>query len=488
MSSTGRLEHPVNPTAQRLLFGGAIDPQDPVTAATLRHHSTVDLAHVLMLAEGKIVDEEAARHLVACVCNLRADGFSDLEGRPAPRGLYLAYESFLCERLGSDVGGILHTGRSRNDLHVTALLLRLRESYERLVGEALRLGITMLRRGERYRRLVMPAYTHYQPAVPITYGHYLCGATLALCRNAGALLDAGRELDESPLGAGAIGGTTIPIDVGRTARLLGFASTTANSVAAIASRDVVLRLLADSAVLGVLLGRVAHDLLLWSTQEFGFLRLPDDLVGSSSMMPQKRNPFLLEHVQGRGGALLGAFVEAAAAMHATPFSNSAAVGTEAVRDVEAVLGRAAEAEILLRIVVASAEPDAGAMEQRAADGYTSATAFAERLATAGVPFREAHHTVGAAVRAAVAEGSAPLEEAAKETAAEADVEVAGLEPAAVSTAASYGGGPGAIEASIGATREALRARVRQLRAQVDRWRVAERELDVTVEHFAKGAR
>src|SRR5262249_17458275 len=202
---------------------------------------------------------------------------------------------------------------ARNDLNATVLRIRLRQPILRLLSESLRLQAVLLRRARKFRRIVMPAYTHYQAAVPVTYGHYLAGVAGALERDILGLIEGSRELDFCPLGAGSVGGTTLPIDQQRTASLLGFSGPVLHSIDAVASRDIVTRMLAAISILGITLSRLAADLLLWTTSEFGFLKLPDRLVGSSSMMPQKRNPFILEHVQGRSAAAIGAFVAAATA-------------------------------------------------------------------------------------------------------------------------------------------------------------------------------
>ncbi len=274
------------------------DPPRPAWKAELDRITHVDLAHVVMLAERRIVGAGTASTLLAAITELREQDYRALETVPAPRGLYLAYESHLIDILGDETGGVLQTGRSRNDLGVTCLQLALREPYRRLSEELSELGRVLLERAHEHREVLMPAYTHFQAAVPVTYGHYLLGLAQAFERDARALAQAGELLERCPLGAGSIGGTTVPINPGRTANLLGFGEPVRNSVDAIATRDTALRLLSTAVVLGVTLDRAALDLLMWSSAEFGLVTIPDGLVGSSSMMPQKRNAFVLEHVQG----------------------------------------------------------------------------------------------------------------------------------------------------------------------------------------------
>ena len=255
-----------------------------------------------MLAEQDLVDRAAAAALLAEIELLRAGGFAPLQGAEARRGHYLLYEDWLAGRLGERTAGILRTGRSRNDLNATVLLLRLRPPVERLVTATLRLQAVLLAGSRRHAGTVMPAYTHYQPAVPTTYGHHLGGVARALDRDLAALGAAAAGLDACPLGAGVGHGTALPIVPARTAALLGFERPAPHALDAVASRDVILRLLSAAAILGVTVSRLGADLLLWTTAEFAFLELPDELVGSSSAMPQKRNPFLFGAREGPFGA------------------------------------------------------------------------------------------------------------------------------------------------------------------------------------------
>ncbi|MFJ9121230.1 argininosuccinate lyase [Streptomyces sp. NPDC102394] len=474
---TGRLRTALDARAHRIVYDQYRPGADDPIGQELRLISEVDRAHLVMLAERGTVDAARAGALLDTIEALRADDFAPVRERPMPRGLYLAYEGWLVDRLGQETGGVLHTGRSRNDLNATTVRLRVRTPYARLLAETLELAEVLLEKAERYRDVTMPAYTHGQPAVPISYGHYLCGVAGAVLRSAGDLLDAGGEIDINPLGAGAVGGTSVPVDPARTAELLGFTGASANSVDAVASRDFVLRMLSAAAVLGVLMARIARDLTWWTTEEFGLLRMADDLVGSSSMMPQKRNPFLLEHIQGRSSAALAGFTGAATAMSTAGYTNAIAVGTEAVRHLWPGLAGTEEAATLLRLVVAGAEPDRARMTARARDGFTAATYLAERLVVDGMPFRTAHHLVGETVLGAL-DGGLPLSDAARAQPAVAGAAAAypanWLEPETVAAACAHGGGPGgtAPEAALTQARAQLAAVTSEFDARRARWTAA----------------
>jgi argininosuccinate lyase len=481
MEDTGRIRRPLDPRARAIVFG---DQVDGALRDELPHYLRIDRAHLVMLVEQGILPAESGRRLLGAMEELEAEDYGALRGRAAPRGLYLLYENHLIERLGDRDGGAVHLARSRNDINATVLRLRLRPVVDGLAREVLRLAAALLRGAERHAELVMPIYTHHQAALPVTYGHYLSGVAAALLRDGEAVEAAAAELERCPLGAGAAGGTTVPIDTERTAALLGFRRGVLHSLDAVASRDLVLRLLGAAAVLGVTLSRLATDLQLWSTAEFGLIAFPDELVGSSSMMPQKRNAFLLEHVQGRAGAPLGAFSAAAMSMHATPFSNSVAVGTEGVRPLWNALEQVTEAALLARLCVAGAQPRPEAMRRRAVEGFTPATELANRLVLGSdLSFRQAHHRVGELVTAA-AEGGEPMSASAERCFAElgAPFDPAWLDPADVAASAAYGGGPAAsslrrVRAELRAAWGSAAARVRE---RSRRWRGGEAALEAAV--------
>jgi argininosuccinate lyase len=477
---TGRMTRALTPTARRIVFD---EHTEDVFHLEMSAIAKVDRAHLVMLAETGIVPKRRVSVLLKAIGELEAGSFQSLRARAAPRGLYLMYENYLSETLGQTVGGTLHTGRSRNDLNATVLKERLRLPFTDLVRSALLLQAIVLSRAARYARTIMPGYTHSQPAFPLSYGHYLAGIASALSRDINGLFAAVQDLQVCPLGAGAGGGTTLPINSSRTASLLGFDSTTANSLDAVASRDPVLRLLASTTLLGVTISRLATDLLTWSSQEYGFLKLPDRLVGSSSMMPQKRNPFLLEVVQGRAATPLGGFVTAVSAAEKTPFTNSIVVGTEAVRPVWQALQATTDAATLTRLVVAGAQPDSEKMYRRAIEGFTLATELANELVRSGTDFRSAHHAVGESVRHSLDQNEPTLAAVARRLSERGfEITPGNLDPAEVVSKTSYGGGPAAetLQRCLKQCRESWSAAAEALRTLKRKWRAADELLMETV--------
>ncbi len=482
MENTGRIRHGLTPSARRMLFGETAEHSIDVE---LRFITEIDRAHLVMLVETCLVKREQACRLLRLIEELRSCRYEPLRNRIAVRGLYLLYEDYLIEQLGAETGGVLHTGRSRNDLNATVLRLRLREPFARLLREGLRLQAALLKGARRYADVVMPVYTHYQAALPITYGHYLLGVACQLERDMAELTTLFSDLNYCPLGAGAAGGTTLTINPARTAALLGFGQPVRHSLDAVASRDFILRLLSNASMLGVTLSRCAADLLLWTTTEIGFISLPDRLVGSSSMMPQKRNPFLLEHIQGRSAAALGALVQSTTAMHAKPFTNSISVGTEGVAPVWAALQSILEAALLTRLVVSGARPNREAMLRRAEDGFTTATELANRLMTvAGMPYRKAHHIAGTIVRAAIEQGQPSLKEAAAQSHPELNLSALfeELNPARVAQASSFGGGPGvaSFDECFAAVRAGWANQAQRKREEMEKWSAAQAALNTEV--------
>ncbi|MER9293367.1 lyase family protein [Mesorhizobium sp. M0510] len=364
----------------------------------LRHQATIDEAHLVMLADQGLVSQAVAADLLKHILALQEEGFQCLEGRDAPRGVYLAYEAELAARAGPENAGWLHLGRSRNDLNATISLLVLREAAYSISEQIGTAQDALLERMDEASRLVAPLYSQYQIALPGSPGHYLLGVFFALTRERQRLHCLLDDIRNCPMGAGAGGGTSIPIDPFKTANLLGFELPSFNSLDAVASRDHHLQALSVFAGISILLSRVAQDLQVWTTREYALIDVPDNLAGGSSMLPQKKNPFLLEHIKGSASSVIGAYVSAATATCKAPFSNSIEVsnyGCSSVSLAEEALKRALA---LTSLIVKFMSFNVLSMRENLEDGSSMTTVAAERMASQGVPFREAHTKVGEIAR------------------------------------------------------------------------------------------
>lgn len=392
-----------------------------------------------MLAEQQIISREQAARLLRTVSEVAAGGFAAALSRPRPRGLYLAWEQVISELCGPATGGLLHTGRSRNDLNSTATALTLRHLGLGIAAEGCRLLTALLSSATRHIDAVMAIHTHYQPAMPITYGYYLTGIALALQRDLDRLAHSLKSIRRCPLGANAVAGSDLPLDTNRTATLLGFEAGPLHAVDAIASRDIAFDILGVAASLSMTVSRLGADMQFWSTAELAYLEFPDWLVGGSSAMPQKRNAFLLEYLKARPGRVAGAWVAAVIATKGAPFTNSIEVGTEAMAPVAPALRTTQEMLAIAALVVAGARFQPGTARDAASQSYVEATAMANELVRRGVPFRTAHEQIGIAVRHAV-DGDGDWPPPGQEK----------LDPLTAADRARYGGGPGSRAESLAA--------------------------------------
>lgn len=397
LQDTGRIKSTLHPEASAIVFDA--DLRRAITDE-LPFYAEIDRAQAVMLERVGLIDRALAKKVLVELDRLQAEEFHSVSDSPAPRGSYLAYEDHLRSMIGKEASN-LHLGRSRNDINATLVKLKLREPYRELTGELLELLRVLCRQARAHIGTVFPLHTHRQPALPSTLAHHLVAFASALARDLDALLAVHPLLNRCCLGAGVGGGTTLPILPDLTARLLGFATPPVNSIDSVASRDLVLRLLAGSVILGSNLSRIAETLLLW-VAEAGLASLPDELVGSSSAMPHKRNPFLLEQVQGKVGAVTGSFVAAVTGMHNTPFTNCVAVGTEAARHIWPGIDNSIGSVRLMRLCFSGLTVAADAASAMLDRSFVNAMETATRLAIdSGLDFRSAHNEVGQLVTTAV---------------------------------------------------------------------------------------
>ncbi len=358
-----------------------------------RHDIRGSAAHARMLASVGVLTPEEAETLVRGLEQVRDEidrgrmAFSD-----ALEDVHMHVEHRLTEIVGP-VGGKLHTARSRNDQVALALRLYLADAIGELMGLLRGLCEAFLERAEAEAEVLLPGYTHLQRAQPVTFGHHWLAYFEMFLRDMERFRDTLGRTRRSPLGAGALAGSPYPLDRERVARELGFAEICRNSLDAVSDRDFALEFLFDGAVVMMHLSRLAEELVLWSSQEFGFVDLPDGFCTGSSIMPQKKNPDVPELIRGKTGRVYGNLVALLTTMKALPlaYNRDMQEDKEPVFDtldtVRDSLAIAAEMVRGLRI-----RPDRAREALRA--GYITATDLADYLVGKGLPFRQAHEVVG----------------------------------------------------------------------------------------------
>jgi argininosuccinate lyase len=303
----------------RIIYG---DPSDVDFGIDLNFSTDVDLAHLVMLETQNLIPAKAAQKITKEIYKLKKSGFAPLREKPMKRGAYIAYENYLTSTLGIGVAGYLHTGRSRNDLQATIFRLRIRDAYRRVVPQILALERTILGLAAKHTKTPAVIHTQMQPAMPGTFGHFFCGIGEALDAQSEEILRSYALNEISPLGAGAAGGTSLPIDPALSAQLLGFNRTVKNSLCGVAHYEYVLNMMAALSAYAAVLHQLTTTLHLWATREFGFVTFSKSATGTSSMLPQKRNPFILEIIKAKITAMNGTMVSTLQGLHGVPFSNA----------------------------------------------------------------------------------------------------------------------------------------------------------------------
>lgn len=371
-------------------------------SAAFPYLTEVNEAHLLMLHSRKLVSDTIAQKLASAILQMDRDGPEQVKLDPQREDAYFNYEAHLISLTEPDVGGRLHTARSRNDILATIDRLVARDQVITLLDTLAILRQTVLEQAAKYVETVMPGYTHLQPAQPMTYGFYLAGIAQALERDSNRLVQAYEHINLSPLGAGAFAGTPFEIDRKETARLLGFPGVIDNTLDAVASRDFIFEIMAALTLLATTWSRIAQDYFVWSTDKFGLIHFSDSVAGTSSIMPQKKNPVVLEYLKGRAGKVLGLFTGAMASLKGTNFSHTGDANRESIAGFAEMIQECQYGLELLNLVIHNAAPREQDMLNRARRNFCSATDLADALVSkADMSFRQAHHVVGAVVREAM---------------------------------------------------------------------------------------
>ena len=386
----GRFSEPTDRFVQRFTASEAFDRElaSYDIAGSRAHASMLEAVGVLTAAENTAIQEGLARVLA----EIEAGAFQWSVER---EDVHMNIEARLTELIG-DVGKKLHTGRSRNDQVATDMRLYLRTEIDIICGQLTRLQSGIVGLAAQHTETVMPGFTHLQVAQPVTFGHHLMAWYEMLDRDHGRLLDCRQRLNQSPLGAAALAGTTFPIDREQTAIALGFTGPTNNSLDSVADRDFAIEFCAAAALILSHLSRMSEELILWASAQFGFINLPDRFCTGSSIMPQKKNPDVPELVRGKSGRTTGNLVALLTLMKAQPL----AYNKDNQEDKEALFDSVNTLNDCLKAfadMVPAIEAQSGAMRNAALKGFATATDLADYLVRAGVAFRDAHEVVGKAV-------------------------------------------------------------------------------------------
>ncbi len=418
-------------------------------------------AHIAMLAAQGIVSAEDAEAIDDGLQTIAAE--YERDGVPEDWSLediHMTVEARLTELIGP-VAGRLHTARSRNDQVATDFKLWVREAFDQIDAGLAELQRALVTRADEHSSSVMPGFTHLQTAQPVTLGHHLMAYYEMLRRDRSRLADARVRLNESPLGSAALAGTGFPLDREMTAKALGFDRPTANSLDAVSDRDFAMDFLFAASTCAVHLSRLAEEFILWASQPFGFVTMADALSTGSSIMPQKKNPDAAELVRGHAGRVIGCTTALMVTMKGLPLAYSKDMQDDKppVFEAASLMGLSIAA---MTGMVAGSTFKTERMRQAAELGYATATDLADWLVTeADIPFREAHHITGAAVKLAETRGCA-LDELPLEDLREIDARIDERVFAALSVDASV-----AARASYGGTApEQVKAQVKRARAEL----------------------
>jgi argininosuccinate lyase len=362
------------------------------------------LAHVAMLAKTGIIAEADALTISEALIEIRGEiENGNFTFSRALEDIHMNIESRLAVLIGPTAGR-LHTARSRNDQVAVDFRLYIRAMLDRLDSWIAALQIALAEKALAYAGAVMPGFTHLQPAQPVTFGHHLLAYVEMFGRDRSRFSDARARLNECPLGAAALAGTSFPIDRAMTAQALGFERPTANSLDSVSDRDFVLETLAAASICAMHLSRFAEEIVIWTTPQFGFLRLSDRFSTGSSIMPQKRNPDAAELVRGKSGRIIGALAGLLIVMKGLPLAYSKDMQEDKEGTFDA-LENLTLCLVAMTGMVRDCAPDVARMKAAAGAGFSTATDLADWLVRSlAMPFREAHHVTGRLVALAAEKG------------------------------------------------------------------------------------
>ena len=355
------------------------------------------IAYARALMRAGVLEADEAARIVRGLEEIRKElTEGGLDPDPAHEDIHMYVEGRLIEKVG-DVGGKLHTGRSRNEQVALDLRLYLMAETAEIARDIRSLQEALLEQAERHLKAVMPGYTHLQRAQPILWAHHLLAYVEMLRRDAARLRDGLARVAVMPLGSGAVGGTAYPIDRAALAEELGLPEVSRNSVDAVSDRDFALEFLASASIAMVHLSRLCEDIILWASAEFGFVEIPEGFATGSSLMPQKKNPDVAELARGKAGRVFGDLLALVTTMKGLPLSYNRDLQEDKERVFDAVDTLRGSLQVLAPMV-RGLRVNAERMRRATEEGFVNATDAADYLVSKGLPFRKAHEVVGKLVR------------------------------------------------------------------------------------------
>lgn len=393
----GRFSEPTDAFVERFTASVTFDQR--------MYHQDINgsIAHATMLASVGVLSDEEKTAIIDGLESIRNDIEAErFSWSVSLEDVHMNIEAELTKRIGI-TGKKLHTGRSRNDQVATDIRLYLRDEIDNIAAELTRLQQGLVELAVRESATIMPGFTHLQTAQPVTFGHHLLAWYEMLNRDYGRLMGCRKRLNQSPLGAAALAGTTYPIDREQTATLLGFTQPTRNSLDSVSDRDFAIEFASFAALLMTHLSRASEELVLWTSAQFNFIHLPDRFCTGSSIMPQKKNPDVPELVRGKTGRVNGHLISLLTLMKSQPL----AYNKDNQEDKEPLFDTADTVKDCLRAfadMIPALKPNKEAMYEAAKRGFSTATDLADYLVRKGIAFRDSHEIVGKSVAFGIEQG------------------------------------------------------------------------------------
>jgi len=385
----------------------------------LKHVVAINKAHMVMLIEEGIIGQDDGAKILHALAHLG----EEMEVSPQLEDVHMAVEEEVTKAVGDDIGGNLNLAKSRNDQVATAIRMELREELLNVTKATIGLQEALIGKSEKHLETIIPGYTHLQPAQPITFAHYLVAQFDALQRGLKRLEEAYDRVDLCPMGAGALATTSFPISRERVAELLGFAGVLENSLDAVSTRDFLLEVLAVLSIMAVDLTRFVEDLIVWSTKEFGTIELPDEFASTSSIMPQKKNPDVLEVIRAKMSLVFGDFVGCTTALKALPSSYNMDF-QEVTPKLWSSLEAARDSSVMLSELIPNLTLMSNKMSMPELSFLTSTELANMLVRSHKAPFRTAHKIIGKLVKLLIKKGRS-LKDTTPDILAEVSEEVLG---------------------------------------------------------------